>query len=67
MFVQEIKNHLKEIKKLEPHRFFKKVEDLNYNNFLKNLNDKKFVLETIDKIISGHIYILRSSVPKDFF
>ena len=67
MFLEEIKNHIKEIKKLQPHRFFKKVEEFNYNNFIKNLNDKKFVLETIDKIISGHVYILRSSVPKDFF
>jgi len=50
MFLKEIKNHLKEIRKNEPYRFFKKVEDFNYNNFLKNLNNKKFVLEAIDKL-----------------
>ena len=67
MLAKEIKNHLINVKKLDIQRFFNKVEDLDYTNFVNNLNDKKFVIETINKIVSGHIYILRSSVSKKFF
>jgi hypothetical protein len=67
MLAEEIKNHLINVKKLDIQRFFNKVEDLDYTNFVNNLNDKKFVIETINKIVSGHIYILRSSVSKNFF
>ena len=45
MFAEEIKNHLIEVKKLDTQRFFKKVEDLDYTNFVKNLNDKNLLLK----------------------
>ena len=64
--IEQIKKKINLYKKCEINRFFNNVIEIDFNEFSKKLLDFEFVLECVDKLFDGDIFILRNTLKKDF-
>ena len=61
-----IENKIKTLKKLNKRVFFKNVKTYDYIEFKERLNSSRFVLNCIDDLSKGSVFILKKSVKSDF-
>ena len=61
-----IENKIKTLKKLNKRVFFKNVKTYDYIEFKERLNSSRFVLNCIDDLSKGSVFILKNSVKSDF-
>jgi len=48
-----------------PNRYFRNIEEFEYNSFIQNISDENFIYESISKIIAGDIFVLKSAASKN--
>ncbi len=62
----EIKKKISLLRKEKIKREFNSIIDINYNDYVQKLEDKKFVLNNIENLFFGDIIILRNTLDKYF-
>ena len=61
-----IKKKISVLRKTKKKVFFKDIKIIEYNDFLKSLKSVEFVIDCIDQMSKGSIYILKNSINKNF-
>jgi len=64
--IKQIKKKISELKKKKINIFFSDTVELDFDEFSKKVLKLNYVLDCVDKLFNGYVFILRNTVNKDF-